>query len=278
MESFMAAKISRFYCMKNVCVFGLGWLGKQIVNSLLDGGFKVVGVNRSLKKELLVEQFEYDLNRPKHQILQNLKDAKFDCFIITVPPSSSEEYAETIIHFLNSIYSLKTKIIFTGSTAIYGEEERDVIENSLLNPESNNAKEIEKIEKFIQTKFIQNGIILRLAGLVGADRHPIKYLSGRTNLSNGAASVNLIHAEEILSFLIQILKEWKSGVFNLCNPDHPSKANYYTNLAKELKIDIPRFNLVDKSLGKRVYSNRLKDLNFEFKYKLLTDFPKPTIS
>ena len=130
----------------------------------------------------------------------------------------------------------------------------------------------------MQANFKNNGVILRLAGLVGQERHPVKYLAGKTNIAKPFAEINLVHAEEILAFIELLLNNWNGGIFNLCNPDHPLKMDYYNALARELKLAVPEFNKEDKSLGKRVNSNRLKDLNFEYKYKVLTDYPKPKFS
>lgn len=271
----MAAKISRIYNMKSICVFGLGWLGKQLVNPLLEKGYRVVGLNRSFKSELNIEQLLYDINEQNPKTTHQLKKLTFDFLIITIPPSSSNRYAEGINNLLKNFDTSKTHIIYTSSTSIYGNEAREVSENSSINPITSNALKIAQVEKNIQQDFMKNAAILRLAGLVGNNRHPVFYLAGKTHIKQPYAPVNLVHADEIIQVVLNLLLNWQGGIYTVCNPDHPSKKDYYSKLAQQLEIGIPKFNLQDKSLGKVVHADKLKELNFEFKYKSLDEFPKP---
>jgi hypothetical protein len=70
-----------------------------------------------------------------------------------------------------------------------------------------------------------------------------------------------------------LINKWKGGVYNLTTPDHPKKNEYYIKYASGLGINIPEFNKLDSTKGKLIQSNKLKELNFEFKYKRLSEFP-----
>ncbi len=273
----MAAKNTGIYYMKSVCVLGLGWLGKQIVNNLIEEDHMVYGVNRSVKTDLQIKQWSYDIDFLNIETLNELKEFKFDFLIVTIPPSSSESYPSRLIEFTNGICNQNLKIIYTSSTSMYGSEARDINEDSLVKPITTNAIKINRFEQYLMDRFSSKHVILRLAGLVGVDRHPIKFLSGRSDVRQPKAPVNLIHAEEIVAFTSKILGNWNTGVFNLCNPDHPTKQFYYKSIANQLDISIPKFDLNDDRLGKKINSNRMKELNFEFKYKNLEDFPLPNL-
>ena len=160
---------------------------------------------------------------------------------------------------------------------MYGSEARDIYEDSLVKPNTTNAIKINRFEQYLMDRFSSKHAILRLAGLVGIDRHPIKFLSGKTDVRQPKAPVNLIHAEEIIAFIDNLLSNWNTGIFNLCNPDHPRKEYYYPLIANQLGIAVPKFDLNDKRIGKKINSIRLKELNFEFKYKNLEDFPLPNL-
>lgn len=273
----MAAKNTGIYYMKSVCVLGLGWLGKQIVNNLIKEDCMVYGVNRSVKTELQIKQWSYDINFPNTETLNELKEFKFDFLIVTTPPSASENYSSQLIGFTDGVYHQNLKVIYTSSTSMYGSEARDIYEDSLVKPNTTNAIKINRFEQYLMDRFSSKHAILRLAGLVGIDRHPIKFLSGKTDVRQPKAPVNLIHAEEIIAFIDNLLSNWNTGIFNLCNPDHPRKEYYYPLIANQLGIAVPKFDLNDKRIGKKINSIRLKELNFEFKYKNLEDFPLPNL-
>jgi len=95
--------------------------------------------------------------------------------------------------------------------------------------------------------FSNQNSVIRLAGLVGPERHPGKFLlpkKGRANktLSNATAPVNLIHQQDAVG-LIECLLLAKSpqGVFNGVSDTHVNKQHYYQAAAKALSLQAPIF-------------------------------------
>lgn len=108
---------------------------------------------------------------------------------------------------------------------------------------------------------------MRFGGLIGGSRQPVKYLAGRKDLNDGNAPVNLIHRDDCINILVEILKQNAfNTTFNAVNPEHPKKEDYYIKKAKELGLEPPSFaeNLEDE-VYKQVNSENLKTvLNYSF--------------
>ena len=54
-----------------------------------------------------------------------------------------------------------------------------------------------------------NTTVIRFGGLIGYDRMPGKFLTGKKDLPNGDAPVNLIHRDDCVQIIYQIIKNEK---------------------------------------------------------------------
>ena len=87
-------------------------------------------------------------------------------------------------------------------------------------------------------------------------------------MADGNAPVNLIHRDDCINILVEILKNDAFGtVFNAVNPNHPKKAEYYIQKAKELGLEAPTFaEAVSNETFKQVDSVNLKSvLDYSFR-------------
>ena len=112
--------------------------------------------------------------------------------------------------------------------------------------------------------------IVRFGGLYGGNRQPVRYLAGRTDLSNGNAPVNLIHRDDCIRILSEIIRQEAFGkIFNAVTPQHPSKREYYSNKAREIGLDPPKYSEEKQEIYKQVDSVNLERiLNYKFKVSL----------
>jgi len=145
-------------------------------------------------------------------------------------------------------------------------------ENDEPQPETIAGKQLRQVEElFIHSGGLQTTIV-RFGGLIGGSRQPAKFLAARKGLADGNAPVNLIHREDCIDILIQIVKQDAFGyVFNAVNPHHPKKAAYYIDKAKELGLEPPTFAENDsEEMFKQVDSVNLKSvLDYTFKVSIL---------
>jgi len=243
-----------------ITLIGCGWLGLPLAIDLKNQGFNVHGsTTQPSKLEILqkneIQSFLYDGDL-QDKIPSSLLDS--DWLIINFPPSKSRSYSEQIASLLDQ-FSKNTKIIFTSTTGIYLENEKEINENSPFNinhPVYLAEEEVRKSNR-------QN-IILRLAGLIGEDRHPIKYLSGKI-VKQGNTKVNLVHRNDVIRAILLILeKNYKGETFNICNPEHPAKKEYYSNAAIKMGYNMPIFE-TSLSPGKFINGNKISEtLDFHY--------------
>jgi nucleoside-diphosphate-sugar epimerase len=111
--------------------------------------------------------------------------------------------------------------------------------------------------------------ILRLAGLIGENRHPVKYFIQKNRIPNSNAPVNLVHQKDVIHAILLVLKNEIFGeIFNIVNPSHLSKKDYYLAAAKELFNENPITE--DGPGGKLVLGTKFEE-ETGFKYQLAID-------
>jgi nucleoside-diphosphate-sugar epimerase len=265
--------------MKKLAIIGAGWLGKELGKSLRLEGYSLLGTTRSAKrkKELeslfdQVELFDIEVDRLDY----NSKEwAEVDVFILTIPPSAIENYAEVLNSWLESLQTHRPEalVIYTSSVSVYGSSERVVSEESMAKAETDNARKIVVVENSLLQKEVAS-IVLRLGGLIGPKRHPVYFLSGRKELKGGEAGVNLVHSEDVARVLHFLLSNnIHDGLFNVCSPEHPLKKEFYPAIARSLKLAEPSYRSIDKQKDKVVLCHSLSMLQFQFKYNSPFDYP-----
>jgi NAD dependent epimerase/dehydratase family enzyme len=106
-----------------------------------------------------------------------------------------------------------------------------------------------------------------LAGLVGSDRNPVHFLSGR-EVSNGQHPVNLVDQQDCIQAISTLVESnLSSQVFNVAYPNHPSKKAYYTEKAEILGLVPPVFSN-GASPGKTIDGSKITRLtSFNYNYK-----------
>lgn len=263
---------------KTIAIAGLGWLGQPLGYRLASLGYTVKGSVTTIEKATLLQQNGFDVypveiseNGIKGEIQALLNNA--DCLMIMIPPglrrSTGADYVLKMTHFLEAIkQSAVKKIILVSSTSVYDDSQGDVTERDEPMPQTIAGKQLRQVEElFTNSEGLQTTVV-RFGGLIGGSRNPAKYLAGRKDLSDGNAPVNLIHRDDCINILIEILKQDAFGtVFNAVNPNHPKKADYYIQKAKDMGLEPPTFAEGDSDeIFKQVDSENLKAvLDYSFK-------------
>ena len=266
---------------QNIGIIGCGWLGFPLAKACIKNNYKVHGSTTSeakisTLKRAHITPFLIRLSSSgiDGQIENCLKNCK--TLVVNVPPglrkNPEHDYVRQMSRLLEYIeLSMVEHVVFISSTSVYDDDETfpDITENS---PTSNSktALKLLAVERLFQHNSHFKTTILRLSGLFAEDRHPAKFLSGKINLKNANAPVNLIHRNDCIAIIIAIIKQnlW-SQVLNASALNHPSKKSYYTAVCNTLNIPIPRFNEQLKSKGKIINSQKLVQLlNYDFQVKL----------
>ena len=267
--------------MTKISILGCGWLGLPLAKVLVKNGFSVKGSTTTqdkidVLKQSGIEPFLFALNPENIQgnTISFLEHS--EVLIINIPPklrgNSKEDFVgkmKTLIPFIEK--SSVEKVLFVSSTSVYADENVIVTEETPPQPETESGRQLLQSEQLLQNNTHFKTTIVRFGGLIGEDRHPIRFLSGRDAIENPNAPINLIHLEDCIGIITQIIQQNSWGeIYNGVTPFHPSRESYYVNKAIKLNLDLPKFNHSNPSIGKTIISNKLESvLHYEFIRKTL---------
>lgn len=258
-----------------IAILGCGWLGLALAERLVQEGHQVKGsVTKGIKIPILaaagIEPFQINLSaRDVSKVDFFLTDV--EVLIITVPPkheSADFDLFATMEWFIKRVVIKKVpRVLYTSSISVYKDKSGIPIysEQDALEAPTATAAKLLQVEDMLLMEEVFRACVLRLGGLLGTDRHPIKYLAGRRNVPNPAAPVNLIHQQDCIGVIIRLLKrDWFEGILNIVHPAHPNKREYYTAAARTRSLDEPHFSS-SPSIGKIVSAEKLqRELNYAF--------------
>ncbi|MGF1723288.1 NAD-dependent epimerase/dehydratase family protein [Photobacterium nomapromontoriensis] len=238
-----------------VSICGCGWLGKPLAVHLAQQGMAVWGSRQDpLSANLLFADgiegvalsLPTDLTAgPLGSRLMQFFDT--DVLVINVPPGRKEDADSTLI---NNVMLLARRarqngcrrLIFISTTAVYGNVTGTVTEMTTPMPNTASGKAHYQLEQQLQAEWGDDAVILRLAGLIGPGRNPVKFLSGREGIANGLDRVNLIHQYDCIAAVSRIIACWPGGaVLHLSAPEHPTREKYYCHMANLLELPAPHF-------------------------------------
>ncbi len=249
--------------MKQISILGCGWLGLPLAEELIKSGFKINGSTTTeskisvLKKAsitpFLIELKEDEITGDIENFLSNSS-----ILIIDIPPklrgNGTENFVKKITTLLRFIEnSTIKKVLFVSSISVYANTNQLVTVNTKPNPETESGKQLLETEQLLQNNINLEITTLRLAGLVGKDRHPVHSLSKKTNVAMPNAPINLINQKDCIEIILKIINNgiWNK-TFNAVADYHPTKKEYYTQKAIELNLKAPEFDELDLSIGKTV--------------------------
>ncbi|MBP6460205.1 MAG: hypothetical protein KA264_08930 [Crocinitomicaceae bacterium] len=250
---------------KKIAVVGLGWLGLPVGLHFLAKGFQVVGTTRSEeKKQLLASQAIasvcWDSKSGAHFPASSLFDDTDIC-LLNFPPGKYTDLDEYRNHLLQvtTAFSDKTHFIFISTTGVYPEDMEVAREDNYQWSMNIEANHIAKAEEGVSRALGNKLTIIRMAGLIGPNRHPAKFFAGRVDIANGNAPVNLIHLNDCVHLIDQVVNQECWGeIFNGCASEHPSRGAYYTFACE--KFGFEKAHFLAEGKGKIVDNTKSKSL------------------
>ncbi|WP_396162406.1 NAD-dependent epimerase/dehydratase family protein [Flavobacterium sp.] len=275
--------------MNFITILGCGWFGLPLAKSLLSKGYNVKGSTTSATKlktlkEAEIMPFQIQLN--EQEIIGNVSDFlhETDVLIIAIPPGLRKEILSSEeMTFINKMkilipYIEKAgiqKVLFVSSTSVYGDRFPIVeyTESTQNHPDTESGRQLVLSEKLLQSNIHFKTTVIRFGGLLGEDRHPIKFLAGRTQIENPDGPVNLIQREDCIGIIIKALdfayKDKWGETFNAVAPQHPTRKNYYQKKAQQFNFPLPNFVEDTKSKGKIISSKKVETiLDYSFQKEI----------
>jgi len=267
--------------MTQISILGCGWLGLPLAKSLIENRFLVNGSTTSIEKipilknagirPFLISLSGNEISSEIDLFLQNS-----EILIIAIPPKLRSEPSENFVAKIQNLLpyienSSVKKVLFVSSTSVYADDNKLVYESTIPNSNTENGKQLIATELLLQSNNNFQTTIVRFGGLIGNDRHPITFLSGRKNIENPNAPINLIHQEDCINIILKIvchteLDEVWNETFNAVAPYHPTRKEYYTQKAIEHNLPLPEFNESNPSFGKTIFSEKVANI-LVYKFK-----------
>ncbi|MFO8148428.1 MAG: SDR family NAD(P)-dependent oxidoreductase [Bacteroidota bacterium] len=265
-----------------ISLLGCGWLGLPLSEKLLEEGHIIKGSTTSMEKlsklsevglipyriKLFAEGVQGDLSA-------FLEDSEL--LIIDIPPGLRNN---PDANFIGKIGRLKDfikkssikKVLFVSATSVYEDTEEFPVytEDDSPNGTAENSLQLKSAENELKNSEQYETTIVRFGGLFGPGRNPVAYLSGKKDVKDPNAPVNLIHLEDCISIISKIIeKEAWGATFNAVYPEHPTKAAYYSRIAEEKNLAVPEFNHENVSKGKYIESVTLDEvLDYTFQQRI----------
>lgn len=278
--------------MNSISILGCGWLGFPLATSLLTKGYNIKGsstTKATLDTLKAAGIMPFQIQLEEHKIVGNVAEFlhQTTVLIIAIPPGLRGEIADSqTLSFVNKIKTLipfiekssVRKVLFVSSTSVYGDSTirpnmQEITEEAIPAPDTESGKQLVFVEQLLQSNKHFKTTVIRFGGILGADRHPIKFLAGRTQIENPDGPVNLIQREDCIGIIIKILDvayqdKW-GDTFNAVAPQHPSRKTYYQKKAQQFNLPLPTFVEVTTSKGKIISSKKVETiLDYSFQKEI----------
>lgn len=267
--------------MKTVSIIGLGWIGEPLGLYLQQKGFQVVGSTTSAEKQEKlslkgIDSIRFSLNPHPEGLGFNVL-FQSEILVVNIPSKSRSgngAFHLEQIKYLRSLIdnSPIQKVIFVSSTGVYPELaiDKKYAVDFPLSLENTGNETIYRAEHLMEKDRAYDMSIVRFGGLMGDDRIPGKYFSGKENVA-GHTRVNFIHRKDAIGMLAWIIeKELWNKIFNGVAPIHPLRRDMYEKNAKELGIAPPAsYQNEPEGKDRLIDSGKILKTGFEF------EFPDP---
>jgi nucleoside-diphosphate-sugar epimerase len=236
---------------KEIMIAGAGWLGRPLAVALNHSHYDVTILSRSDEQSAFFNAQDISLIKLDYLQIEhsNINSEPNKTLIICIPPVP--DYSSIINGLISTL--APSYIIFSSATSVYSQTAGEVTEASSLggNPV------LEEAEALIRNSGIPY-CILRYGGLISEDRNPATHFSGKFNIPNGGSPVNLIHRDEIIELIAQVIEKNATGVFNVVYPSHPTRKEYYENQC--VKRGLLACEFTEDGTGKIVNGSKISTL------------------
>ncbi len=263
----------------NISILGCGWLGFPLAQHLVIQGYEVKGSTTSREKldklsrngiQPYLIKLTPELENP--QSVSSFWES--EALVLNIPPGRKRD---DVVNFhtaqINSVSKVVANspikfVVFVSSTSVYPKFGGLVTEDDAVPGKASRSsgEALLEAEKILTENNAFKTTVLRFGGLIGPDRHPVKYFVGKKDLKRANAPVNLIHRDDCMNILTQIIENNITGkIFNGVSDNHETRKRYYTKKADEHGLEAPTFKEDIRKNYKIVSNEKLKtQLGYKF--------------
>ncbi len=260
---------------RSVSILGCGWLGLPLAKHLLHLHYPVLGSTTSAEKIAVLQGCGI---RPfLLEATPRLKGEKISPFFnssllfLNIPFERHLEdpsfYKKQILSVVEHIHQGRVEfVIFAGSTAVYPQTLKEATEDVVFRPNSARAQVLLEVEQLLLNDPKFKTTVVRFGGLYGPGRPLGRFLAGKKGLSGGEQPVNLIHQQDCVRVVSEIIgHDVRGEIFNAVSDAHPTRKALYTAAAKRAGLEAPEFSSEPRRPYKLVRNDKLKKrLDFVF--------------
>ncbi|MBL4638873.1 MAG: NAD(P)H-binding protein [Proteobacteria bacterium] len=247
---------------KNISILGSGWLGHPLAQQLSTAGFNIHISTRSVHRLVELEStnilpFIIDIDQLSDTVKSFLNAP---ILIINITSKNSACFIKLIAEIEQSAVK---NVIFISSTSVYQNTNNNVSE---ADGAESSASPLFHIENLFRSNTHFQTTIVRLAGLIGFERHPGRFFKNGKKIPQPDAPVNLIHRDDCIGIIEAIIQQQAWGeTFNACADTHPTKREFYTYARQLLGLVPPAFLKAEKNQYKIINNSHIKQtLNYSF--------------
>ncbi len=226
--------------MMKISIIGLGWLGYPLALELKKQHHSLLGTTRSIEKMDRFNNVGIETSLLDPSVTPHSQLLDVDVCVLNIPP-----FKEELTWFKSWNWKRDTRLIFISSTSVHGDKE--------------SGKILLEQEQWIKETFLHWNV-LRPSGLIGPDRHPGKYLSGKKNLDGKNRPVNLIYRDDVIGVITTLIdKKLDHLTLDVTSDEHRTRKEFYESYCKNHGLPLPEFN-EDESSGERISNVEMKKI------------------
>lgn len=250
--------------MKTISVLGSGWLGLPLAQHFMNSGFAVKASTTSARRvaelsAIGVEPYIVDIDSLTDEVDGFLQAHTLIINITSKNLAGFQQLAAAIVA------AGVEHVLFVSSTSVYRNVQATITEQDSDYYSQSPLLDIERLftdcDGFATT-------VVRFGGLIGYTRHPGRFFKPGSSVQNPDSPVNLIHRDDCIGIISQIIAQGLWGEVLNCTADtHPSKRVFYTQAVQSLGGSLPNFGVSDEAAGKLISNEKVKRLlNYDFKH------------
>lgn len=247
-------------------VLGAGWLGQPLCLQQLAKGWDVQGTHRSAEHQ---HAFQRQLVFADQQLAHQL-DLHNAWWVCAIPPRSrhaDSHYLATLKLAIELAGTMNAKgFLLCSSTAVYAQDNLTYTEQSEIKVSTARQQPLIDAEQLVLNA---GGKVLRLGGLIGPEREPRRFVAGKELQSSSNQTVNMVQQQDVINAIVTVLENWQvaASIYNVVNPAHPTKADYYQQKCQQYGTTPPTFTS-DESAERIIDGSAIESLGFNYQFAI----------
>lgn len=258
-----------------VLIAGCGYVGCALAEMLRDAGHQVTGLRRSASAlPDGIDALAADLADPT-ALRSALNGHRFDWVVYATAADGRSEaayrtaYVDGLSHLLDVIV-VPERFVFTSSTAVYGQSEGEIVDETSPTKPARFTGEIMLEAEELVGHYDTTSTAVRFGGIYGPGRTRLidRVRDGAAVLPSGQHITNRIHRQDCAGVLAHVLALDDPAPIYIGVDDTPAdQREVLTWIAGRLEVDVPPVSEeAPPRRGKRCNNRLLRSSGYAFRY------------